>query len=148
MHRQLDSFNMKKLHKGKLMWSTRAGTRNHRWDGLVQRRGQANILQECPPSRHCHPGYQTSDLHCRCGERLFREDVNFESFIHAEKATMFKLSPLKPNITISIKKLSSGEVQFKDALMNLEDWSLVTRLPAYVRIFAPHLIFFVILQSV
>ena len=54
-------------------------------------------------------------------ERLFREDVNFESFIHAEKATMFKLSPLKPNITISIKKLSSGEVQFKDALMNLED---------------------------
>ena len=34
---------------------------------------------------------------------------------------MFKLSPLKPNITISIKKLSSGEVQFKDALMNLED---------------------------
>ena len=34
---------------------------------------------------------------------------------------MSKLSPIKPDITISIKKLSSGEVQFKKALMNTED---------------------------
>ena len=72
--------------------------------------------------------------------------ANFKSFIHAEKATMFKLSPLKPNITISVKKLISGELQFEETLMNPEDRSLVTRLPAYIRIFVPHLIFFVMLQ--
>ena len=51
----------------------------------------------------------------------FVKGTNFESFIHGEKATMFKLSPVKPDITISIKQLSSGELQFEEALMDPED---------------------------